>query len=292
MDLDMTMLFVDFTEARHQVWEKRQNGLPQPWTDDPLIAGMKFTNTYRVLDYGSQFLLNDLLEPDLSPEDTLMRCFLYRHTNLPSAWQAYRDASGTYPRLHLLEDLFHFWRDYRLKGNKVFSGAYMIYPQSSTPGTDKAESVILLTQRLFKEGMGADFLMADTPAERYAVLRKNKGVADFMSSQILTDWGYSAQCGEDQENVFVMPGPGAVRGAEALNPGVGFQETVRELQEVVWLSPTCPKLAGRRRPSLMDLQNVCCEMSKYLRAMDKPPTQPYRPAHPGPQFEPTLPSHW
>lgn len=74
MDLDRAMEYLEFVHERHNVWERRRAGDPQPWTSDPVLAGNKFTNVFRVLDYGSQFLLKELLDPSLPSRDILARC--------------------------------------------------------------------------------------------------------------------------------------------------------------------------------------------------------------------------
>jgi hypothetical protein len=296
MDPDELMTFLEFVEERHLVWERRQTGYPQPWTENRILRERKFTNVFRVLDYGSQFLLKELLEPDLSSRDTLMRCFLYRHTNLPSAWEAFKYVEG-YPHWQELDLLRDFWKGYRDNGNRVFSGAYMIYPQSATPGTDKIDSIIDLTKRLFTPRSPDDIAVeftteAVTQQERFRVLRKNKGVADFMSMQILTDWGYSSQCGEDRENEFVVPGPGARKGAAVLDSSRKAEELIPELQKMIWDSEGCPSLQGRK-PSLMDVQNCLCEFSKYHRYESRPsPQHPFVPTHDTVRLEPELPLHW
>lgn len=297
IDPDAALAFVGFVESRHEAWENRQGGLPTPWTSDPIVASRKFTNVFRAIDYGSQFLIRELLEPDLSPADVLARCFLYRHTNLPSAWRAYREEAGFYPTIDELDDLREFWKRYRGEGNQVFSGAYMIYPQSSTPGTDKSDSVISLTQRLFQEesedNIVLDFYTQETQKERFGIFRQNKGVADFMSMQILTDWGYSEQCGEDLEDEFVVGGPGAVKGARALDREARTSDVILWARDAVYASPNCPEIHNGRKPSLMDIQNCLCEFSKYVRYASKPyPEKPYSPAHLGVQSTLVLPRHW
>lgn len=300
IDPDEALTYLEFVAERHRIWELRQAGAPAPWTDDPVLAGRKFTNVFRVLDYGSQWLLTELLGDEPAGRETLARCFLYRHTNRPAAWDAYVADRGSIPTCSTsagLADLLDFWQEYRAAGNRVFSGAYLVYPQSSEPGTDKVASIVALAGRLLENGTFDDFLAAETPAERFATLRRNKGVADFMSMQVLTDWGYSPQAGVDEENMFVIPGPGARRGAAFLDPRADPRQVIDWCREAVFADPRCPMLQlpdGRVRiPSLMDIQNTVCEYSKYRRHQSRrPPQKPYQPAHPGPQTAPILPRHW
>lgn len=291
LDPDAALKFLDFVVERHQIWESRQVGAPQPWTDDPVLATRKFTNVFRLLDPGSQFVIKDLLEPGLPDEEFLMRCFLYRHTNLPSAWRAWLDDTGQMP---LIEDLYEFevfLLDHAASGQSVFSGAYMIYPQSSTPGTNKIQSILDLTRRVVPELID-DFYRAGDQQSRFAALRKHKGVADFMSMQILTDFGYGTGF---RENEFVVPGPGARKGAAAL--GLSGEEAIEWGYSSISQMDQMPMIWGSGNRghflSKMDVQNCLCEFSKYVRFSNKPsPQKTYAPAHPGVQLKPLLPPHW
>lgn len=271
-----------FCLERHAIWLRRQAGEPQPWTDDPILATRKFTSVFRILDPGTQFVDNELL-PGTDPATALMRCFLYRHTNLPSAWERFKEETDRYPTIPDLAYMTEFWED-----TKVFSGAYMIYPQSSVPGTNKVKSVVNLTQRLFEEeNLALDFFMADNQKERFATLRRNKGVADFMSMQILTDIGYSEHLQAD-ENEFIVAGPGAKRGAKAVYPNKTPNATIHRLTDLWEVDGSIRLPVIDRSPSLMDVQNTLCEFSKYLKG---PTSKPYRPAHTEPQ-DITYPTHW
>ena len=306
--LDARMDFLDFVQARHNAWLARNAGVPQPWTDDPIVNTRKFTNVFRVLDYGSQFVLTDLLDPELSPEDQLCRLFLYRHTGRVEVWQFLEMMLGRYPKIADLEDCREIFKTYRgdahvrtrtvdpkSPGRKtqtdfkrsVFTSAYLVFPQSQVPGTDKLDSIIDLTKRLFlHEAVGQRFRDAETQQARFRVLRDNKGVADFMSMQILTDWGYGT---EFREDLMVVPGPGARKGADAL--GMRADEAVEWAVKSIRAMEQPPLLDGRV-PSYMDAQNCLCEFSKYVRYQQKPvPPALYTPAHPGPQPY-VLPQHW
>lgn len=296
VNIDMAMTFLDFVAERHRIWEERQAGLPTPWTEDPILKANKFTNVYRVLDPGSQFIF-ELAQPDDDPRDVLTRLFLYRYTNRPAAWRAYAKHLGCgYPGLADLGELQEFWNSYRIKsGYNVFGSAYVIPPQQGY--RDKMHSVIALTERVIRTSFN-DFMAASSQLERLDVLRGHNGVGDFMAMQILTDWGYTAQCGEDREHEFVIAGPGSKRGSAHIRPENKPLDTISWARRLVLQEPACPQLMVTpgviRPPSLMDIQNCLCEFSKYVRFMGRPatPSKTYRPAHPGTQPAPTLPAHW
>ena len=306
----MCLANLDFVVERHRIWELRQAGSPAPWTEDPILAGKKFTCVFRLLDHGSQFLL-PMLQEELPPRDRLMRAFLYRHTGRPEPWEFFELMHGRYPLVGDLDLALETWTAYRGKTNvghrgagdrfragpantfdrPLFTAAYLVFPQTIVPGTDKVTTIIDLASRLFTEGSPQDivprFLAARTQADRFHVLRSNPGVGDFMSMQILTDWGYTT---DDRENEFVVAGPGAVKGAKLLFPTRKPLDVIRWARAQLLGLPDCPRL-GTREPSPMDIQNTLCEFSKYARYMGQPHQQ-YHPAHQGAQPKPTLPVHW
>jgi hypothetical protein len=296
MDVDTAITYLDFVVERHRVWDARQVGAPQPWTDDPVLRTRKFTNVYRVLDPGSQFVLTDLALPGDHRRDVLARIFLYRYTNLPATWLRLRDALGHYPtEADILrgEEVIGTMQAIAFDGGKVFSGAYVILPQPNRPGNKIVQAVELAARWMANHA--TDFLLADTQQERYDILRSEYGVGPFLAMQILTDWGYTPQCGEDREDQFIIPGPGCIKGAKAIAPSAPVMDTLlwchREVNNLDGMPALrLPDLDGRvRRPSLMDVQNTLCEFSKYVRG---PRAGEYVPAHPGPQPAPVLPSHW
>ncbi len=324
LNVDMAMTYLDFVVARHKVWEARQRGESGPWSDDPILNARKFTNVFRVLDYGTQFVLTDLIDPGLPVRDQLMRVFLYRHTGIVDSWRWLEALEGGYPLAEDLPNLFEVWNPYRGKTTQVmipkiqnssqprahrpagfqkkvgerpiFTSAYLVFPQSQVRGTDKLKSIIDLTIRMFHPDSPDDivprFEAATTQQERFAAIHSAKGVGDFMSMQSLTDFGYSPQAGEDREDEFVVLGPGARRGALALSSGRP-EDTLLWAVDAIRSLPDCPTLPSGRVPSYMDVQNTLCEFSKYVRFMGKPPRdKPFSPAHPGPQTSPVLPEHW
>jgi hypothetical protein len=289
-DPDAAMEFLRFVEERHRIWEARQTGAPQPWTEDAVLAQRKFTNVFRLLDPGSQFVITDLYEDGLDPADYLFRCFLYRNTNLPRAWRALRAALGRYPVLVDLPRVREFWVNYSEgQGEQLFSGAYKIYPQSLVRGTNKVETIVDFVRFMFVDReLAGEFLVADSTEARFRVLRHNKGMGDFMSMQILTDFGYGT---DFHENDFVAPGPGAINGAKLLGipPGDALKWAWETLGEI----PSPPVIFGSHRLSKMDVQNCLCEFYKYAKFVRKShEKQPYLPANPGVPLPAKRPRHW
>lgn len=299
MNVDMVLAYLDFVGERHRVWQQRLLGLQAPWTDDPILQRNKFTNVYRVLDYGSQFLLRELLnEPGITAGDALARAFLYRMSNEPKTWEHTKAEMGYYPQAGDLGDVLgELWGEYRDAGNRVFSGAYTIMPLPGVKGFDKALEVVRMARDAFHPHSDTcvtdRFLQAGSMEERFKVLRGIPNVGDFIAMQVLTDFGYSPFGADQDENEFVVPGPGARKGAnELFATGKRAADVITWCRERVLELPDCPTLQGRP-PSMMDIQNTLCEFSKYARHMRKPtPARVFKPDHPGSPLPLVLPKHW
>lgn len=299
MNVDMFLTYLDFVVDRHRVWEKRQAGEPGPWSDDPILQTRKFTNVYRILDHGSQFLLTELLNTAESPTDALARAFLYRMTNREEVWKKEKGIIGDYPHVGEmgvdLADRWCRWRDHH--GTQVFNGAYIIMPEPGVKGSDKVRAVVRLAREHFHPNspysVSDAFFEADSMAERFKILTSCAGIGPFIAMQVLTDVGYSPFGADQDENEFVIAGPGCIAGAKEIDPTMKPAYMIEFCHDAVLeMEGETPSLYGRP-PSLMDIQNTLCEFSKYARYMRKSPSvKAYRPAHPGPAPQPVLPQHW
>lgn len=291
MDADRFQDLLEFVAARHEVWELRQL-TGQCHSSHPIVRERKFTNVFRILDPGSQFILTDLNDSSLSERELLARLFLYRHTGRVPVWRHLREELGRYPLLGDLEAVEEVLIAYS-RTAPVFTTAYLVYPQSSTPGTNKVSSIVDLTRRLFVDSDQILRRWVGPLRSKYAALVENKGVGPFMSMQIATDWGYTSREDVDRENEFVVAGPGSVKGCKVLAPGEKPGDVIEWVRRALELELPHVVIGEDRHPSSMDAQNVMCEFSKLVRFMGKPLTgQPYQPEHPGTQPEPEFPSHW
>lgn len=297
IDVDMAMVYVDFVLERHRVWERRQMGAEPPWTDDPVLAKYKFTNVYRVLDHGSQFLLRELLQPAEDLRTVMMRAFLYRYTNRPEPWIWFKEEHGRYP---VPDDLPSFlieeWKQYQAEGGKVFGTAYKMFVGGENKGTDRVTWAVNLTREHFGKHGFYDIVplwgQCSWQHERLDLLRTIPRCKDFMAMQVLTDIGYVSR--RSDENEFVIPGPGAKRGAAAVFPKGDATDAIHwARRQFTENGPRLLTPSGRERPpSLMDIQNTFCEFSKYVRYLEIDKGRGHKVAHPGPQPKPVLPKHW
>lgn len=278
---------VKFARARHRVWE----GKP---VKSRILTTRKFTNVFRVLDRGSQYML-ELMDSYDTTLDRLALSYLYRQINRPDTMDAIIEANDGY--VPDAADIFNpKWYKkvvqpvYVARPGAFLSGAYMILvsPGDRRPTVEKMAAVFPAAKPHL-ERVAAEAGLA----VRVQLLQQTPGLGPFMAMQIATDLGYCA--GEpDQENTFVLAGPGSKRGVGYL---VGREyATAQQAYDVITNFPVeeLPPLphSNGRPASWMDIQNVFCEFSKYARMVargDKGGPQPYRNGAP---FDLRIPSQF
>ena len=257
--------YLAFVEERHRIWELRSMGLPAPWTRSPILATKKFTNDFRVLDPGSQYVLRMVQDAD-TPEDVVLRAFLYRLTNTPDVWVSYFGGEdGRWPILRdvesgLLEDFLLRYR------GPMFSSAYMISPGIANKGMTRPEWLAMTVREAFTPG-GAHalhptvFKVGAVASARVNYLCGVPRIAGFLALQIATDIGYSDLVPGDEDE-FVVVGPGSRRGLQALGLPT-TSSAIRTLHAEIRSRVTLDVNGTPRPLSLMDVQNTLCEFGKY-----------------------------
>jgi len=251
---------IKFARARHRIWE----GKP---VKSRVLTTRKFTNVFRVLDRGSQYLL-DLMNLHNDPLDRLALSYFYRQVNRPDTMNAIIERNdGFVPDASDILD--PKWYELVVapvaeeRPGAFLSGAYMILV---SPG-DKRPTVRKMQSTFPAAGPHLDRIAKLPDLEsRVKGLQKIQGLGPFMAMQIATDMGY-CEGEEDQENTFVLAGPGSrmgvgfLLGREYATPSQAYDVITKFPVEEL---PTLPYSYGRPA-SWMDIQNVFCEFSKYVR---------------------------
>ena len=82
-------LYWYFAYERQNIFIKKLNGEPYPWTNDEILNTYKFCNSYRVNDRVSQYLLKNVIYNGInySKETMLFRIILFKLFNKESTWE-------------------------------------------------------------------------------------------------------------------------------------------------------------------------------------------------------------
>lgn len=265
-----------FATERQKIFHLRAAGTSSPWTDDPILQTYKFTCPYRAADRVSQYLIRNVIYSEQMPnstDDSFLRIILFKLFNKISTWELILKEFGipsasTFNISHYDELLSEMIES----GQRIFSAAYIMPSGIKDPGFPKKhQNCLTLLSRMLDDNLPAKISASGSMEEAFLLLRGYPMIGNFLAYQFTIDINYSEITNFD-ENDFVMPGPGAVRG---INKCCNLDTKGNEKDVISWMTQhqddeferlglDFKKLWGRKL-HLIDCQNIFCEVDKYLR---------------------------
>lgn len=279
--LDRLREFWAFVTERHNVFCRRiVLREPPPWTDDPIIQTVSFTNIYRELDRTTRVLLHSLPEMMDGPtarEDLLFNIIKFRFFTWPPTYWAlggYRPA-GEWPYVlskHASRLLVHRQK----AGHQIFTGAFMVTSLGATPGVGGKVKLVVSRIGWVKRHLirltRAVFDAESMPAAHLA-LCEVPGFGGFMAYEVLIDLTYTNLVSFNR-NSWAFVGPGAVKGLRILLDE-GAEVLLRDDPQLLVADLRDSQHAGFRNAqvtmrgptlTLENIEQALCEYQKYVRA--------------------------
>ncbi len=274
----MTATAVDYAPLWRWVREreririhKESCGAP-PYTDDPILSTYRFCCVRREDDRDTRWIREHVREPYADhPMLWLMLC-ICRQINWPEtiaeiiAWRSAWPNSPAFSPGEITAVL----RDRRARGEKVYTGAYMI---SAPPkkGADKqayiAETVIgdLWDRRTqFEIATGAGWPSLQEIHQR--IMRSN-GWGPFMAYQAVVDMRFTRLLDRAGDlRTWAAAGPGTLRGlnrlhGRAVDTPLTQHRALEEMREIYAIAEGETGVPM----DFSDVPNILCETDKYLR---------------------------
>jgi hypothetical protein len=281
--------FWSFAAERQNIFWKRATSAPQPWTTNPIFIKNKFTQTYRILDRVSQYLVKNVIytpttkdgvnwypkpTPKSSDEinDTAFRILFFKIFNRPSTWELFTKELGEEP------SIFNWnWKRYDKilsdalkRKDKVFSNAYLLTAAGSEGGYKHTLYLDLLAKWV-KDEIGVKVSATTNLKEVFDILVPYRCMGNFLGLQYSLDLNYSPIVNCD-ENDFVIAGPGTMRGIQKAfvwddkPPYAEVISHMQEKQENYFKEAGAEfKRIGNRPLMKCDIANLFCEFDKYCR---------------------------
>ena len=265
-----------FAAKRQEVFFRRFEGCPPPWTTDPVIARHKFTNAYRAADRVSQYLIGHVIyEGDQSVEEVFFRTILFKLFNKIETWELLKSKLGEITwEGYSFDRLDSVLTSALASKIPIYSGAYIMPSGDKSFGyRKKHRNHLALLERMMEDGLPYRVSDTATMQEAFEALRSYPMLGDFLAYQFVTDLNYSEIC-HFSEMEFVVPGPGARDGIHKCFDDLGGLSetdiirlvTDRQEYEFEQLGLEFRSLWGRPL-QLIDCQNLFCEVSKYARVV-------------------------
>lgn len=269
-------LYWQFASRRQAAFERRLNGQPAPWSDDPILQTYKFCNVFRAADRVSQYLIREVCYHDepCSPEDRLFQIVAFRTFSHIPTWQSLRRYLGHYPTIADLRStrFSQGLEQAKADNGKLYTGAFILCASNYYGRAAKHLNHVELFRHMFlADQLGRKLLTAPSLEAVYHLLHAYPMMGDFMSYQTAIDLNYSALINFD-ENDFTVAGPGALRGIAKCFQNLGDYTPAEvitwmvEHQEAAFDSQGLPFHGLFGRPlHAIDCQGLFCETDKYCR---------------------------
>lgn len=266
-----------FTWEREVIRIVKERGGETPYTKDPVLRDYKFTNIRRRDDRVTRWVLTNMIQPDEHRRDLWFQLLIARLINWPVTLRhlIYERVLPVAPADFIPERFSAVIEELRPKVDKIYSGAYMVYPTKKDPAGRKslavARHIIAPAARL------NDAIIQELDYERpkieniINIMTASFGVSTFMAGQVAADLTYSPKHLGPAEDLYTYApiGPGSSKGLNyALGRGLTSSWKPEEFnRELIKIREAIVNELDIDDLTLHDVQNIMCEYSKYARTV-------------------------
>jgi hypothetical protein len=283
--------FFRYARLRHEVYLRRQQGLPPPWTNDPVLREYRFTNIFRETDRTTQWFREHVRDrydgtPEVLPATVVFRWFNKIETG-EAMWaceEGFRTYFDSWLRTGDVPALRARIRHARGDGPYV-NGAYII---KSPNGMSKLDGVLHACELFRTTKQPSDHgiwqwdwrdvadkcLKSHWSLENmWTWLRQHDYQGDFTAYEVVTDLRHTHLLrGAPDIMTWANAGPGAVRGLNRVQgrPVAGSlrkHESLAEMQALLARSQSrmlWPPEWGHWE--MREVEHTLCEYDKWERA--------------------------
>ena len=251
-----------------------------PWTDDPIFQRYKFCNVFREHDKVTVWLRENWREPYADHPNLPFAMALARLINWPPTLKEIGFPKRWNPKKAL--DVLY---QRKLKGNKVYTGAYLL--GSCPKGTERANYLINSVLSPLKDELLQSYPCIGQPQfdptyleSTWRWFRSQRGIGDFLAYEIVSDLRHT-KCLRDAPDIMTWAnaGPGALRGLTRL---WGYQPKTRQIsgysfpkknaleamQALLTRSRETTRWGLTQSWEMRDVEHWLCEYDKYCRIMN------------------------
>lgn len=284
---EMLDRYFQTANERHRIYLKRHAGEPWPWTEDEIFSTFKFTNVYRQLDRGTQWLTNNWVIPFASHPMLFFNICLYRQFNwIPTA--EYVDFADEWDANEIYREL-KAWRDDHHPGpRQIYTNAHMVRGPIEIDGTKEKlhYTIYNILDALYANLEQFEPQTGDTLQSAFNRLVKAYGFGGFVAYEVISDLRWTRYLiNADDVMTWANAGPGAVRGLNRLlgrnvKASMRQEEAVEYMQQLLELSKI---YLDDHMPAweMREAEHWSCEYSKYMKVVDGSgrPRVKFKPPH-------------
>ncbi|CAE6443536.1 unnamed protein product [Rhizoctonia solani] len=267
---------------RHELFLRRFEGHPPPWTEDDILRNHRFTNVSRTYDRATQFLINRVINVgDQAHEELFFRTVLFRLFNRISTYEYLERRCGP---LTIANFDIPRWSaalsKLQSKGNSLYTGAYQVnWPNfgAETANKPSHEKHFILIKHMLDDRLPDKVKRCTRLKAAFESILAYPSCGQFISYQLALDLNMLPEVNYDQD-AWAPVGPGSMRGLlKMFGPGVKGIENeamlyLLSIQDQHWRRlgvdmdrpihgpGLCPPRIG-----LPEIEHGLCEVDKYSR---------------------------
>jgi hypothetical protein len=257
--------FVAWVTTRHKILTKKQRGEVAPWSDDPIMQSVYFTNVRREDDKVTVWISDNIRKRYVnSPHFTAIMC-LARMINKPSTLQRLINAGvlDNYDPLVFMAVL----QSIKDKGHTVWGGAYVV----TTHGRPMPKAQYAAEALHDAWNAAPTLALGSTLASAHKAVQTLEGFASFMAAQVVADLKNTeghALAQADDWWTWAASGPGSKKGINYFMGNTPDRPMTEALfKNYLGVARAVVEMYVRAVPTFcnQDLQNCFCEFGKYMR---------------------------
>jgi DNA polymerase I-like protein with 3'-5' exonuclease and polymerase domains/RecA-family ATPase len=257
-----------FVRKRYESWRHKMTGGSPPHCDDPNIANYKYTNVAWEWDAVSRWWYERVRDPHRDHPDLIFAAIVRTIVNNPDSLEEI-GLPKMPPWPAMREKFIHVMSQ---KGS--WRAAYTVYapPKGGGRGS-KARFWAETLDQIWEERAQLRPQVGMTLAALHARIMRYRGFSDFSAAQVIACLrAIEPLVSASDSRTFAAPGPGSVPGLSLLffrHPNKKFSKITFATTLAAFHTVIVPVLRELGVPEelihMMNTQNLCCEIFKYLR---------------------------
>ena len=270
--------FFEMVRERYSIFLKRKQGLPPPWTDNPIFRQNRFCNVFREDDRVTDWFRTNMRNNRSfsgSSASILMTTIAFRWFNKIEIGGVLTDSAIGLQNGKFNSDEARKRISFAYPNGPFVTGAYIV----KTPnGMKKLDGVLWCIDQVQEQAEDtADAILQCGSLEKaWEILRQFPFLGDFMSYEVVTDLRHTRLLqGASDVLSWANPGPGAARGAARIlygNPEALSRtsktdrvQIASEMQTLLLLSKDKAYWPHDRAWEAREAEHGLCEFDKMWR---------------------------